>query len=551
MQTLGRVRLLRGARAGRHPLRRTGGRDRRHPSVAGQPWARDRPDGAAARAGGLLAPPRRVGAEFPRCVREGVATFEGYQRPSTPTTPTTWRPGPPARPDARLEHVSLLRPRPHRAGAGRRLGLRPERGVTAGTGPSGCEAQSTLLAVLGASLEPTSGTVQGPTRDHRLAAAASGVRRRDLADNLLAACPARTRPAEQLRTPCAASKPDVDPGLVLGEDGTTLSVRGAGPPGAGPGRAADRPLGDGDEPTAHPDPGTEQVIADVVREPGRAARWSPSPTAWLGGGGRPRGHAARPAPYVAVRSTSQPHRRHRPGRPEVQRRRLAPRAHSCPRSSAALPWPPGRAHRDRGLAIVKASYQPQRSCCLLVAIVAVRTFRHRAPRPALRRAGQSHDVVLRALAQRRVEGTTPWSPDAGRTRSTARRRVDRGRRRRRQRAGPRAAGPDAGAGFAITSRASRPGGCARRSALLLPVAAVCAAAGGYLLARRGATWAEQARSRPGPGLRRRHRRHPRPRASSRRQAEDRALTRSAPRASSAGRRTVASATWLATGGPWC
>ena len=40
----------------------------------------------------------------------------------------------------------------------------PDRGVLAVTGPSGC-GKSTLLAVLAGLLEPTSGTVHGPTRD--------------------------------------------------------------------------------------------------------------------------------------------------------------------------------------------------------------------------------------------------------------------------------------------------------------------------------------------------------------------------------------------------
>ena len=105
-------------------------------------------------------PLRRVGAEF-HAAAEGVATFEAAERPaSTPTTRR--RTGGPA--PMRLDHVSVLRP-------GRAVPALddvsldvPDRGVTAVTGPSGC-GKSTLLAVLAGLLEPTSGTVHGPTRD--------------------------------------------------------------------------------------------------------------------------------------------------------------------------------------------------------------------------------------------------------------------------------------------------------------------------------------------------------------------------------------------------
>lgn len=492
-------------------------------------------------------PLRRVGAEF-HAASEGVATFEAasdlVDPDDTDDTGPVRRPGP-----MRLEHVSLLRP-------GRTVPALddvsvyvPERGVTAVTGPSGC-GKSTLLAVLAGLLEPTSGTVQGPTRDliawlPQRPVFVAGT----LADNLRLARPDATD--EQLRDALRRVALDVDPGLVLGEDGTTLSAGERARLALARVVLADRPWVLLDEPTAHLDPGTEQVIADVVRELGRTS-------AVVVVAHRPALVAAAdrvvtlpaPAPYVAVRSTSSSRTAAtRPVAPEVQ-----PEAR---RRGLTLPTVLGGLASASGVAltatagwlIVKASYQPQ-ILLLLVAIVAVRTFG--IARPALRYVErvQSHDVVLRLLAQRRVEvydAVVPLTPGAlGRRRGDVLAAVvddvdsvlDRELRVRMP-----------VRGFAITAGIAAVVAVLAAPRSLLPVAAVCAAAGvGYLLARRGATRAEQGavatRARLSDAV------VDATQTASELamwQAEDRALDAVGAESVELGRRTVASATWLATG----
>jgi len=487
-------------------------------------------------------PLRRVGAEF-HAASEGVATFEAASElVDTDDAGPVRRPGP-----MRLEHVSVLRP-------GRTVPALddvsvyvPDRGVTAVTGPSGC-GKSTLLAVLAGLLEPTSGTVQGPTRDliawlPQRPVFVAGT----LADNLRLARPDATD--DQLRDALHRVALDVDPGLLLGEDGTTLSAGERARLALARVVLAGRPWVLLDEPTAHLDPGTEQVITDVVRELGRTS-------AVVVVAHRPALVAAAdrvvtlpaPAPYVAVRSTS-PARATRPpappAMPEEKRRGLA-----LPTVLGGLASASGVAlTATAGWLIVKASYQPE-ILLLLVAIVAVRTFG--IARPALRYVErvQSHDVVLRLLAQRRVEvydAVVPLTPGAlGRRRGDVLAAVvddvdsvlDRELRVRMP-----------VRGFVITAGiAAVVAGLAAPRALL-PVAAVCAAAGlGYLLARLGATRAERGavatRARLSDAV------VDATQTASELamwQAEDRALDAVGAESVELGRRTIASATWLATG----
>ena len=246
----------------------------------------------------------------------------------------------------RLEHVSLLRP-------GRTVPALddvsvyvPERGVTAVTGPSGC-GKSTLLAVLAGLLEPTSGTVQGPTRDliawlPQQPVFVAGT----LADNLRLARPDATD--EQLRDALRRVALDVDPAWCWARDGTTLSAGGR-PAWRWPGSCSRTVLGAPRRAHRAPRPGHR---AGHRRRRPRAGRTS----AVVVVAHRPALVAAAdrvvtlpaPAPYVAVRSTSSSRTAAtRPVAPEVQpeaRRRGSP----CHGPPAASPRPPGsRSPRPR------------------------------------------------------------------------------------------------------------------------------------------------------------------------------------------------------------
>ena len=209
-------------------------------------------------------PLRRVGAEF-HAAAEGVATFEAASElvDADDTTPRR-RIG-----SMRLDHVSVLRSgRTTPALDDVSLDL-PARGVTAITGPSGC-GKSTLLAVLAGLLEPTSGTVHGPTRDliawlPQRPVFVTGT----VADNLRLAVPDASD--DRLRSALASVALAVDLDTVLGEDGTTLSAGERARLALARVVLADRPYVLLDEPTAHLDPVTEHVIADTVQELGRSA----------------------------------------------------------------------------------------------------------------------------------------------------------------------------------------------------------------------------------------------------------------------------------------
>ena len=209
-------------------------------------------------------PLRRVGAEF-HAAAEGVATFEAASDLVDADDLTPHR-----RPGAmRLDHVSVLRP-------GRAVPALddvslhvPDRGVLAITGPSGC-GKSTLLAVLAGLLEPTSGTVHGPTRD-RIAwlpqrpVFVSGT----VADNLRLAAPDASD--QQLLAALGRVALPVDLDTVLGEDGTTLSAGERARLALARVLLAERPYVLLDEPTAHLDAVTERIIADTVVELGRTS----------------------------------------------------------------------------------------------------------------------------------------------------------------------------------------------------------------------------------------------------------------------------------------
>jgi ATP-binding cassette subfamily C protein CydCD len=351
-------------------------------------------------------PLRRVGAEF-HAAAEGVATFEAASDLVDADDVTPHR-----RPGAmRLDHVSVLRPgRAVPALDDVSLAV-PDRGVLAITGPSGC-GKSTLLAVLAGLLEPTSGTVHGPTRD-RIAwlpqrpVFVTGT----VADNLRLAAPDAAD--DRLRSALSAVALPVDLDTVLGEDGTTLSAGERARLALARVLLAERPYVLLDEPTAHLDAETERIIADTVGELGRTSSvvviaHKPALVAL----------ADRvvtlpvPGPVVPVRAATVAAARPAP----------APEPVEEPRHGLVLPTVLGGLASASGVAltatagwlIVKASYQPA-ILTLLVAIVAVRAFG--IARPVLRYAERlrSHDVVLRMLADRRVavyDAVVPLTPGA-------------------------------------------------------------------------------------------------------------------------------------------
>lgn len=369
-------------------------------------------------------PLRRVGAEF-HAAAEGVATFEAASELAQETAEQSAdtdvrRAGPMS-----VRGVTVLRP-------GRTVPALedvtmtvPDRGVTAVVGPSGC-GKSTLLAVLAGLLEPTSGVVHGPARSQiawlpQRPVFVAGT----IADNLRLAVPdaADDRLWDALRRVALEERVrDLPAGLdtALGEDGATLSAGERARLALARVVLADRPWVLLDEPTAHLDPLTEQVVADTVQELGltRAvvvvahrpalvaladhvvALTPPEPRAGV--------HEAAGADAGAGAVARQPS----PSEVAVEPRR----------GRLVLPTLVGGLASASGVAltatagwlIVQASHRPP-VLTLLVAIVAVRTFG--LARPALRYLERlrSHDVVLRMLAERRVEvydAVVPLTPGA-------------------------------------------------------------------------------------------------------------------------------------------
>lgn len=486
-------------------------------------------------------PLRRVGAEF-HAASEGVATFEAAAELTGAADAT-----PPRRPGAlRLDGVSVLRPgRAVPALDDVSLAV-PDRGVLAITGPSGC-GKSTLLLVLAGLLEPTSGVVHGPTRDRiawlpqRPVFVAGTV-----ADNLRLAAPEATD--AELAAALEKVALPVDPATPLGEDGTTLSAGERARLALARVVLARRPYVLLDEPTAHLDAATERVIADTVRDLGRTSAvvvvahrpalveladrvvTLPAPAPVLGSRAVPASVAARPAPVETV---------------EEERRGLA-----LPTLLGGLASASGVAlTATAGWLIVQASYQPA-ILTLMVAIVGVRAFG--IARPALRYVERlrSHDVVLRLLADRRVEvydAVVPLTPGAlGRRRGDVLAAVvddvdsvlDRELRVRMP-----------VRGFAITAALALAFTAFVAPAALPVVAGVClAGVAAYALARAGAARAERdavaARARLSEAVV-----EATQTASELAmwQAEDRAVDAVDAVSTDLGRRTVTAATWLATG----
>ncbi|HWJ11155.1 MAG TPA: thiol reductant ABC exporter subunit CydD [Nocardioides sp.] len=366
-------------------------------------------------------PLRRVGAEF-HAAAEGAATFEAAHDLLAGSAPTS-APAPvnaPAPPHAPLvlDHLGVVRP-------GRTVpafrdvsALIPTTGITAVTGPSGC-GKSTLLAAI-AGLVPAEGSVLsggveigGPRWQAQVAWLPQQPQFVDgsIEDNLRLARPDATddqlwRALREVALEIRVRQLPAGLGTPLGEDGATLSAGERARLALARVVLADRPWVLLDEPTAHLDELTEQVIADTIVALGR--RSSVIVVAH-----RPRlveladRVIALPAPPAATApGPVSPARRPRPAA------RVAAGVSVAAREGRALAGATviGALASASGVAltatagwlIVQASTRPA-VLTLLVAIVGVRAFG--LARPVLRYVERlrAHDAALRLLARRRVE----------------------------------------------------------------------------------------------------------------------------------------------------
>lgn len=376
-----------------------------------------------------------------------------------------------------------------------------------------------------------------------------------IADNLRLAAPgtADERLWEALRRVALEERVRSLPdglGTPLGEDGTTLSAGERARLALARVLLSERPWVLLDEPTAHLDALTEQVVADTVRELGQSRSVVvvahrpalvaladeivalPAPTV-------PEVRDATPTGAVAARPLEPDQG------PERRRGLLGPTVLGGLASASGVALT-----ATAGWLIVQASTRPP-VLTLLVAIVAVRAFG--LARPVLRYVERlrSHDVVLGLLAERRVEvydAVVPLTPGAlGRRRGDVLASVvddvdsvlDRELRVRMP-----------VRGFAITGVIATLVAALIEPAAALPVALTCVVGGGvgYLLARSGAARAE-ARAV-----------HTRARLSeavvevtqtaaelTMWQAEDAAVARVGAISDELGRASIGSARWLASG----
>ena len=355
-------------------------------------------------------PLRRVGAEF-HAAAEGTATFEAA--------------------DALLREAPVAVPRDGDAMAVEDLVVRypdrdvpaldgvsatfPSRGLTAVTGPSGC-GKSTLLAVLLGRLSPTAGTVTTPAADRIAwvpqrpwlmpASVRDNVRlgRPDATDAEVWAALEQVRLAHHVAT--------LPGGLdtVLAEDAASFSAGERARLALARVVVSDRPWVLLDEPTAHLDEETEQVVAEtlvrlavdravvvVAHRPSLVALAdhvvvlpAPAPApAPEHGPIATRPSAATPVSTPAIKGSPEP--------AASPRRRLA-----LATLLGALAAASGVAlTATAGWLIVRAAEQPP-VLMLILAIVGVRTFG--IARPVLRYAERllGHAAALRMLAEERA-----------------------------------------------------------------------------------------------------------------------------------------------------
>ena len=374
-------------------------------------------------------PLRRVGAEF-HAAAEGVATFEKMAELGN-------RAGPPARTGPPDPHRLLIASHATYTYPGRDVAALsdlevavPPRAVTAVTGPSGC-GKSTLLALLAGLLEPQSGSVHAggvPTTSVDWQSQVAWLPQRPvfLADtvaaNLRLGAPDATRGQlwDALTSVALSERVRQLGGLdaLVGEDAHNLSAGERARLALARVVLSARPWVLLDEPTAHLDPITRQVLLDVIVGLADSAGVVVV--------------AHDPAVLdVADRVIALPGRTSVPdeGRPHPLDDTEPTRTDVVQVVDAPGPGAPARfvlstflgvlasfsgvaLTATAGWLIVKASEHPA-TLTLLVAIVGVRAFG--LGRPVFRYAERlrSHDAALKTLAERRVqvyEAVVPLTP---------------------------------------------------------------------------------------------------------------------------------------------
>ncbi|GEP38192.1 ABC transporter [Nocardioides psychrotolerans] len=375
-------------------------------------------------------PLRRVGAEF-HAAAEGVATFEAVGTLLEGTSYDDGAAAPPAGADLVLEGLSVTYPGRSRAALAPLDAVVPATGVTVVVGPSGC-GKSTLLAAIAGLVPATDGLVSaggvkasGRAWQEQIAwlpqrpvlvsgSVADNLRlaRADATDDELWDALARVALAERVRDlPGALDAP-------MSEDADSLSAGERARLALARVVLARRPWVLLDEPTAHLDGLTEQVIADTILDLGRSGAvvvvaHRPAIVALAD-------HVLELVPAALAAAAAAPVeptpvRDAAPAAPapEASEGPDAPAGDEPDPSRGASLWSSvvlGALASASGVAltatagwlIVQASTQPP-VLTLLVAIVGVRLFG--LARPVLRYAERlrSHDTALRMLAQRRVQ----------------------------------------------------------------------------------------------------------------------------------------------------
>lgn len=364
-------------------------------------------------------PLRRVGAEF-HAATEGATTFAAaHELLATAPQAGGDRAAPPGCPLV-LDRVTVTWPGRTTPAVHRLSAVIPARGITALTGPSGC-GKSTLLGAVAGLVPLADGTITAGGRPVGGTAWQSQVAwlpqqpqfvEGSIADNLRIARPTATDAhlwtvLREVALEERIRALDEGLGTQLGEDGVNLSAGERARLALARVVLADRPWVLLDEPTAHLDDLTEQVIADTILDLARNR-------AVVVVAHRPRlvdlaeRRVELPAPLVAavaprragvVRAVPIPPATERPAEPGGAERRglLGATVLGALASASGVALT-----ATAGWLIVQASTRPA-VLTLLVAVVGVRAFG--LARPVLRYVERlwSHDAALRLLARRRVE----------------------------------------------------------------------------------------------------------------------------------------------------
>lgn len=340
-------------------------------------------------------PLRRVGAEF-HAAAEGTATFEAID--ALTAAPVGAPPGTPAAGPVRLEGLAATWPGRSAPAFSGLTATIPERGLTVVTGPSGC-GKSTLLAVLLGELTPSAG------RAPVLGTQAAHLPQRPWLADATVADNVRLGRASATDAEVAAALAevglDLDPALRLVEDGAGLSAGQKARVALARVLVSDRPYVLLDEPTAHLDAATEDVLVRVVRGLARtrcvvAVAHRPVLVAAadtvlaLRAAVPPPAPAPLPASRVAVAPAVEEPERTRSGYATVHLLGVLAATSGVALTATA------------GWLIARAAEHPP-VLVLMVAIVGVRTFG--LARPVLRWLERllGHDLALRELATRRAE----------------------------------------------------------------------------------------------------------------------------------------------------